>query len=491
MKKILFITILLGVVFGFLGSSLCSDGELISPKDLIVRAWVSWGGKDYEKTFYYTDKCIELYSEDASTQQSLLHGLPATEVIDQYEALNAVGTSFFIQGEVYLFQGKLDEAKKSFRKAVEDYGYSQNWDPRGWFWSVKEKSQASLDKLEGKEEEKPLEEKPKIKRQKTKITLHNPGIEEIIDYKKYGVFKNIGTTKYKYVVKDPEGLAEAAGQGIHPNTSGVRWDANYHIVKSEGRLEGKHWDFVNTDDLEANFYKWTEAPEPMGVKLFYTAVALEKSGLLRHAIKAYYAIVVHFPKTVGWTYFHTPWYIAQVAIDRIDYLLRNNPDLKMSLQGAEIFVENGFDNDIKNDTFFVDPGELREVNFFGKLRKGLLKSKTVKTGKVIKQIGDGRVDLVKYKNGHWQLRLEGRPYIVKGVAYAPNRVGQSPDEGTLDDWMQEDYNENAKIDAAYDTWVDKNYNNIQDPDEEAVGDFELLKGMGCNTIRLYHHASNK
>ncbi|MDP2911381.1 MAG: glycoside hydrolase family 2 TIM barrel-domain containing protein, partial [Candidatus Omnitrophota bacterium] len=31
----------------------------------------------------------------------------------------------------------------------------------------------------------------------------------------------------------------------------------------------------------------------------------------------------------------------------------------------------------------------------------------------------------------------------------------------------------------------------QDPDEKAVGDFQLLKEMGCNTMRLYHHASNK
>ncbi|MBU4186535.1 MAG: hypothetical protein KKC23_10120 [Proteobacteria bacterium] len=87
--------------------------------------------------------------------------------------------------------------------------------------------------------------------------------------------------------------------------------------------------------------------------------------------------------------------------------------------------------------------------------------------------------------------MEGRPYIVKGVAYSPSRVGQSPDEGTLDDWMQADYNNNGEIDGPYDTWVDKNRNNIQDADEPAVGDFRLLKEMGCNTVRLYHHASNK
>jgi len=456
-----------------------------------VQAWEAWGAKDHEKTFYYTDKCIELYSEKAKEEQASLRALPSTEAMDQYGALNAVGTSFFIRGEAYLSQGRMKEAKENFFSVIKDYGYSQNWDPRGWFWSVKEKSQATLEKLEGKEEEEALKEKPKLIRKKTNVTLHDPGKEDIINYRKYGYFKGVGTDKYKYVVKDPEGLAEAVGEGIHPNTTGVRWNPRYQIVKNEGRLEGSHWDFVNTDDLEANFYKWAEAPEPMGVKLFYTALALEKSGLLEHAIRAYYAIVVHFPKTVGWTYFHTPWYIAQVAIDKIDYLLRENPELKMELVGAKVFVENGFNNDIGDDKFFVNPGDLREANFFSNIKRSLFKNKLTKTGRVVEQLGDGRVDLVKYRNGHWHLRLEGRPYIIKGVAYAPNRVGQSPDEGTLDDWMQADYNENGRIDGPYDSWVDKNFNNIKDPDEEPVGDFELLSQMHANTIRVYHHASNK
>ena len=464
--------------------------ENLPPKQLLIRAWEAWGAKDYEKTFYWTEMCIELYSEEAKKQQAFLISLPSTEAIDQYETLNAVGTSFFIQGEAYLSQEKIEEAKKAFTIAIEDYGYAQNWDPRGWFWSVKEKSQTSLDKLEQKPEEI-VEEAPEIIRPKTKITLYDPGKEEIINYKKYGYFKGVGTDKYKYVVKDPEGLAQAAGEGVYPNTSGVTWDPRYHEVKNKGRLEGRHWDFVNTDDLEANFYKWSDAPEPPGVRQFYVALALEKSGLLKHAIKAYYSIVVHFPNALGWTYFHTPWYIAQVAIDRIDFLSRYHPELRVELRGARIFIENGFDNDVSNDKFFVNPGELVELSFFENVKRNFFKRRPVKTGKVIKQIGDGRVDLVKYKNAHWQLRIEGRPYLVKAVAYSPNKIGQSPDEGTLEDWMQADYNNNGKIDGPYDSWVDENYNNTKDPDEEVVGDFELLKEMGCNTIRLYHHASNK
>jgi len=474
---------------------LCEDinDTSLSPKDMIVRAWEAWGAKDYEMTFYYTNRCIEVYSEKAKEEQKGLSALPAREVIDQYEALNAVGTAFFIQGEAYLSLGKIDEAKKAFNIAIQDYGYAQNWDPRGWFWSVKEKAEAALKKIEQKEQLSSSEGKVGLEsevRPRTKITLYDPGKEDIVNYKRYGYFSGIGTSNYRYIVKDQEGLAQAVGEGIYPNTSGIIWDPRYHMLKKEGRLEGSHWDFVNTNDLEANFYKWANAPEPTGVRLFYTALALERSGLLTHAIKAYYAIAIHFPKSVGWTYYHTPWYVGQVALDRIDYLLRHHPELKMELRNARIFVENGFDNDISNDRFIVNPGEIVRTTFFYNLKKRF-RDRFLDTGKVIKQIGDGKVDLVKYQNGHWQLRVEGKPYLIKGIAYSPTMVGQSPDDGTMEDWMQSDHNRNGKIDGPYDAWVDKNYNNIQDPDEHPIGDFELLRQMHCNTIRIYHHASNK
>lgn len=475
--------------------SLVAEEENLSPKDMVIRAWEAWGAKDYDKTFFWTNKCIEEYSSEAKKEQASLTGFPSMDVIDQYDALNAVGTSLFIQGEAYLSQANASEAKRVFNIAIQDYGYAQNWDPRGWYWSVKEKSLASLEKIETGGTPSPLPSpingRGGIGRQKTVITIYDPGKEDIVDYKKYGYFKNIGTDKYGYVVKDQEGLSQASGEGIYPNTSGVNWDPNYKRVKLEKRLEGSHWDFVNTDDLEANFYKWANAPEPQGVRMFYTGLSLENSGLLKHAIKAYYSILVFFPKSVGWTYFHTPWYIAQVASDRIDFLLRHHPELKMEIIGAKIKIENGFDGDIANDRFIVNPGEIRKLKSFDSVKKSLFNMGKTRTGKVVKQLGDGRIDLVKYENGQWQLRVEGRPYLIKGIAYSPSKVGQSPDEGTLGDWMQEDYNNNGKIDAPFDSWVDKNWNNVQDPNEEPVGDFQLLKEMGCNTMRLYHHASNK
>ena len=83
----------------------------------------------------------------------------------------------------------------------------------------------------------------------------------------------------------------------------------------------------------------------------------------------------------------------------------------------------------------------------------------------------------------WQLIVKEKPYMIKGVEYSVAKVGKKPDNN---EWMFDDRNENGKIDGPYESWVDLNGNNFQDIEEKNVGDFALLKAMGCNTIRIYH-----
>jgi beta-glucuronidase len=226
------------------------------------------------------------------------------------------------------------------------------------------------------------------------------------------------------------------------------------------------------------------ASEPPGVKQFYTAFILERAGLLKQAVKAYYAIIVHFPRAHGWTYWHTPWYIGPVAVSKINYILKHHPELGMKLVDAEIKIENSFDNDICNDVAICSPGRLIECP--PKRTKPAKKQKLHKL-KIIKRVGGKRVQLVQYENKHWQLLVKGKPFPVRGVTYSPTKICQSPDEGTLGDWVEEDFNKNGKIDGPYDAWVDKNGNNVQDKGEKKVGDFQLMKEMGVNCIRVYHY----
>jgi beta-glucuronidase len=465
-----------------------------SSGELIVKAWEVHGRRDIEATFKYTQECIDLYKDEADRLQASLKALPRSkEEIEQVAVLNDVATAYFIQAESLMRQEKLEEAKKIFKIIIDKYPYAQAWDQRGWYWQIAEAAASSIKKIETGSIE--IEKKKQVSQFPTKIVLYEPGEEDFVDYEKYGEFKNIGTKDYQYIIKDQEGLSAAVGEGVYPNTTSVRWDPEYKKAKEAQRLEGSHWDFVQSPDLEAAFLKWATASEPQGVKLFYTGLILEKSGLIKHAIKCYYAIVVHFPSSFGWTYWHTPWSVGQAAIAKINFILRNNPKLGHKLVDADIRIVNGYDNDVSNDTVITNPGRFVKTNLLEKFpaRAG---SPDVTSGEkpkpstdllsIKRRLGEGRVHLIQYERGDWQLIVDGKPYIIKGITYAPTMVGESPDEGTMTNWMEADFNNNGKIDGPYDAFVDKNKNNLQDKNEPSVGDFKLLKEMGVNTIRLYH-----
>jgi len=319
--------------------------------------------------------------------------------------------------------------------------------------------------------------------------LYESGTEDIIRYTDYGVFHDPGTDHFRYEITRRRPLAIAAGTGVYPNASAGR-DPVYKQLRRSGALDGNHWQFVDTPDLAENFYKWATAPEDPGVKQYYTAVMLERMGLLTQAIKAYYALVIHFPKTTSYTYWGSPWYMGPNALDKIEILCRRNPRLGIKLVNASIQVQNSYDLDTGNDRFIVNPGRLRRV----RPSKVVPKRVRLSRRKIVCGTDESFVRLVRYKNSHWQLLVAGRPYVIKGMAYSPNKTGLSPDRGTLDatrDWQTQDYNTNNIIDGPYEAWVDENTNNQQDPDEKTTGDFQLLAAMGCNTLRIYSHVINK
>lgn len=457
----------------------------IPSEELVRQAWAASSQIKEEELNRLVIACLATYEKKAREEQAKLSGFPDRGTEDDYRALNDVGTILFVQAEFLMNQGRTEDAVKAFEYVIQNYPSAQAWDPsRGSFWSVKEKSQASIDVMTGKAEDE--EQKVQPERIRTKPHLAFPGKEQVVDYRKYGKFVGVGTQDYQYELSDPKGLSEAVGEGIHPNTTVLR-DPNYKKVKAEGRLEGSHWDFVHSDDLEAAFYKWALAAEPSGVKLFYLALILERAGMYYEAIKAYHALVVHFPKTTAKTYWQTPWYPAQAAIAKIKHIIRVHPELNLTAKWMKIEVRNGFDNDVNNDVIITFPGVIQKKNWWDCFRDQYFPgTKKVDLRRVKRTLGKGTVQLVQYENGHWQLMVQGKPYVIKGMTYAPTKVGQSPDKGTLKFWMDEDTDNNGRLDGPYDAWVDKNRNNQQDADEPTVGDFQLMKEMGVNTLRIYY-----
>lgn len=87
--------------------------------------------------------------------------------------------------------------------------------------------------------------------------------------------------------------------------------------------------------------------------------------------------------------------------------------------------------------------------------------------------------------------MDGNPFFIRGMCYAPSKIGECGYHNTLRDWMIADDDRDGQIDMAYQSWVDKNRNDIQDDGETVTGDFALLNAMGCNVIRVYHHPTGK
>lgn len=100
-----------------------------------------------------------------------------------------------------------------------------------------------------------------------------------------------------------------------------------------------------------------------------------------------------------------------------------------------------------------------------------------------------KVSVVQRDDGAWELRVAGKPYFIKGYVFSPTKIGEDAAQATQSDWMLYDDDNDGRNDAAYQSWVDRNRNNKQDPDEKIVGDFALLKEGGVNTIRVYHMPS--
>ncbi len=320
------------------------------------------------------------------------------------------------------------------------------------------------------------------------LTLASPGVAGPIDYAKFGHFDGVGTADYHYVITDRKGLAQAAGEGVFPY-DGVTRDPAYRTLTQSKALEGSQWKFVDGNSAAKNFYKWATCNEDPGVKQFYTAIMLERAGLLETAIKAFYAVAVHFPKTISYTYYDTPWYVAVASLDRVEQILRRHPELKMKLEGGRIVVKNRYDPDPKNDEFFVDPGKLVALK-----KPETPKFVDVSKMKVIKTVGGPGFQLRQYKNRHWQFFVDGKPFQIRAMTYSVTPIGRSPDRGTWNvskDWQIVDSDHDGRHDGFDQAYIDTNKNNQRDPDEPIVGDGKIINDLGVNTLRAYHHIYNR
>jgi len=456
--------------------------------EIVRLSWEASKDSDIKTLSQLVDEIMSGYGDKAKALSAQLTNFPPRANIGDYKVMNDVATSLFIKAEALMHQGKNDDATAQFKSIIAQYPWAQSFDPsRGGYWSIAEKSQDSIAIMQGKN---PLAVTHLKKAPKTIPVLAIPGTEEVVDWTKYGNFLNVGTRDFHYEITDQAGLAAALGEGIYPNIADVYKDHGYRVALKAGRLHGSQWDFVNTTDLQAAFFKWISAPESWGVRLFYIGDTFEKAGMYAEAIKAYYSLIVNYPSTIAWTYWQTPWYPAQAAVAKIKYLIRIHPELNLEYTGGKIRIYNS--DDPNKYVTVTSPGVIRKLNVWEIAQRNLkFKPKMMPLGDPVFYSGQGQVRFVKYSSGHWQLLVDDKPFLIKGMSYMPTRVGQSPDDGTMVDWMQEDDNHDGKISAPDEAWMDIHGDNKRHADEPVVGDLQLMKDMGVNTLRIYYQTYMK
>jgi len=117
---------------------------------LITRAWQALNGKDLEAVLAYTNKCVELYANNAKKMQESLDDYPTgtNDEIFAYWALNDVATGYYIQGEAYRNAGMEGEARAAYNQVITEYKYGQCWDVGGWFWKPAEAAAEKMSMME-------------------------------------------------------------------------------------------------------------------------------------------------------------------------------------------------------------------------------------------------------------------------------------------------------------------------------------------------------
>jgi len=311
------------------------------------------------------------------------------------------------------------------------------------------------------------------------FTLAEPGPTGLVDYAKYGKFYGMGTADYKYVVKDPVGLAQASGEGIYPNKDSVLKDPAYLSLKDKIDIPTENFGLWagDPDQAQVNFLRWAASDQDPASKLYFIAESFKQARMWLPAMKAYYALLVQFPaatrKNSGETWSWSKS-LGQDAQQQILHILREHPEFNLELKATDIEIENpGADN---QKIVRLNPG------YFVRAAA----DPPVRLTDVLHVRGVGKVKLVEYTNHHWIMTVDDKPYFIKGLCYGVTKIGQSPDLQNMVGFTDVDEPE-----GIFDSWVDKNKNNSRDVDEKSIGDPALLKNMGCNTIRLYYGAKSK
>ncbi|MDD4203478.1 MAG: tetratricopeptide repeat protein [Candidatus Omnitrophica bacterium] len=116
--------------------------------NLSVSGWEKLAERDYEGVYVYTNKCLLMYEDQADQMAKDVNRFPGMGHEDEYALMNDIAACYYVLGEAYMRQQQYDKAIKMFQIAIDKYPYAMCWDPKGWFWKIKEIAAINIAKCE-------------------------------------------------------------------------------------------------------------------------------------------------------------------------------------------------------------------------------------------------------------------------------------------------------------------------------------------------------
>lgn len=117
---------------------------------LMVKAWEMLGEGNYQAAINYTEKCAELYEEKAREMQASMSAKAAPDEVNEYWALNDVGTCYFIRGEALTKLREYEAALAAYKIVRDELYFAQAWDPKGWHWSPSDAAYPKVEMIEAR-----------------------------------------------------------------------------------------------------------------------------------------------------------------------------------------------------------------------------------------------------------------------------------------------------------------------------------------------------
>ena len=117
------------------------------PDTITTKAWESLNAKDEKGVLLFTDKCIELYEDEAKSQAVNLIEFPKGSTIDTFKIMNDVAACYFIRGEFFKYNKNWSGATQAYQTLIDYFPFAKYWDPRGWYWNPAEIAKDEIRKI--------------------------------------------------------------------------------------------------------------------------------------------------------------------------------------------------------------------------------------------------------------------------------------------------------------------------------------------------------